>query len=67
MKAVADTPRIFVFDAPAPELLMEAKARYCRECQLAGAGALRSSCTITAPSSSRRPVTFPLSTRSERS
>ena len=36
MKAAVDTPRIFVFDAPAAELLMEADADYYRECQLAG-------------------------------
>ncbi len=40
MKTVAGTPRIFVFDAPAPELLMEAKTDYYRECQLAGAGSV---------------------------
>jgi hypothetical protein len=41
MKAAVDTPRIFVFDAPAAELLMEADADYYRECQLARRGQRR--------------------------
>ena len=40
MKTVAPAPRIFVFNAPSPDLLMEMGADYYRECQLAGAGSV---------------------------
>jgi hypothetical protein len=40
MKTVTAAPRIFVFDAPSPNLLSEIGADYYRECQLAGAGSV---------------------------
>lgn len=40
MTTVTTTPRIFVFDFPAPEHLMEMTVDYYRECRLAGAGSV---------------------------
>lgn len=40
MTTVTTAPRIFVFNAPAPEHLMEVTADYYRECRLAGAGSV---------------------------
>lgn len=40
MKTVTEVPRIFVFDAPAPELLEEMSVEYYRECRIVGAGSV---------------------------
>lgn len=37
MKTLTESPRIFVFSAPAPEHLMEDTENYYRECRIAGA------------------------------
>lgn len=40
MTTMTPAPRIFVFDAPATEHLMEMTVDYYRECRLAGAGSV---------------------------
>lgn len=40
MKTVTETTRLFVFNAPAPELLEEMNVDYYQECRIAGAGSV---------------------------
>jgi hypothetical protein len=40
MKTITEAPRIFVFNAPVPELLEEMSIDYYQECRIAGAGSV---------------------------